>query len=589
MSTALYRRYRPESFAELIGQSQVTAPLMAALRADKVNHAYLFSGPRGCGKTTSARILARCLNCAEGPTDTPCGKCPSCIELARDGSGSLDVVEIDAASHNGVDDARDLRERALFAPARDRFKIFILDEAHMVTAQGFNALLKIVEEPPAHVKFIFATTEPDKVISTIRSRTHHYPFRLVPPAQLLDYLEQLCASEKVDIAPGVLSLVVRSGGGSVRDSLSLLDQLIAGSDDGKVTYERAVSLLGYTPDSVLDDAVEALAVGDSATVFHSVDKIIQSGQDPRQFVEDLLERLRDLILVDSIGGEAKSVLRGITDEMLGRLEAQAAKFGRAELAHAAASVSESLSTMSGATSPKLHLELMCAKILVPSANATEVGSLARIERLERRIGIGGVSTETSAVPVAAPVAAPAAAAPVASSAPVTEAAPTTPIAVVPSGVSISQLRTSWPRILDIVAKKSKKAYMVAYTIDVMAIEGDVLTLRFASNYDLESFKNEAGAPDVLRKAIETELGIVVKFKPFMQPNAEAPAAPVASPVAAPVAAPVAQAAPLVEDEPEPEDVAVPETPVSRNASVDEDARYGESLLREILGAEPLDD
>lgn len=584
MSTALYRRYRPETFAELIGQSQVTAPLMAALRADKVNHAYLFSGPRGCGKTTSARILARCLNCAEGPTDTPCGKCPSCIELARDGSGSLDVVEIDAASHNGVDDARDLRERALFAPARDRFKIFILDEAHMVTAQGFNALLKIVEEPPAHVKFIFATTEPDKVIATIRSRTHHYPFRLVPPAQLLDYLEQLCASEKVDIAPGVLSLVVRSGGGSVRDSLSLLDQLIAGSEDGKVTYERAVSLLGYTPDSVLDDAVEALAVGDSATVFHSVDKVIQSGQDPRQFVEDLLERLRDLILVDSIGGEAKTVLRGITDEMLGRLEAQAAKFGRAELAHAAAAVSDSLSTMSGATSPKLHLELMCAKILVPAANATEVGSLARIERLERRIGIGGaVSTETSSIPVAAPVSVPAAA-PVA--APVSEAAPTTPIAVVPSGVTITQLRTSWPRILDMVAKKSKKAYMVAYTIDVMAIEGDVLTLRFASNYDLESFKNEAGAPDVLRKAIENELGIVVKFKPFMDPNAPEPVAPAVAPAAAVAAAVVA---PIVAEEPEPVDEAEPEAPTSRNASVDEDARYGESLLREILGAEPLDD
>ena len=587
MSTALYRRYRPETFAELIGQSQVTAPLMAALRADKVNHAYLFSGPRGCGKTTSARILARCLNCAEGPTDTPCGKCPSCIELARDGSGSLDVVEIDAASHNGVDDARDLRERALFAPARDRFKIFILDEAHMVTAQGFNALLKIVEEPPAHVKFIFATTEPEKVIATIRSRTHHYPLRLVPPAQLLDYLEQLCASEKVDIAPGVLSLVVRSGGGSVRDSLSLLDQLIAGSDDGKVAYERAVSLLGYTPDSVLDDAVEALAVGDSATVFHSVDKIIQSGQDPRQFVEDLLERLRDLILVDSIGGEARSVLRGITDEMLGRLEAQAAKFGRAELAHAAASVSDSLSTMSGATSPKLHLELMCAKILVPAANATEVGSLARIERLERRIGIGGaVSTETASIPVATPQAAPVAAPVVVAApaaAPVVESAPTTPITVVPSGVTISQLRTSWPRILDMVAKKSKKAYMVAYTIDVMAIEGDVLTLRFASNYDLESFKNEAGAPDVLRKAIENELGILVKFKPFMDPNASAP---VPAAAAAPATEkPVVTVAEELAPEAEPE----PEAPVSRNASVDEDARYGESLLREILGAEPLDD
>ena len=570
MSTALYRRYRPETFAELIGQSQVTAPLMAALRADKVNHAYLFSGPRGCGKTTSARILARCLNCAEGPTDTPCGKCPSCIELARNGSGSLDVVEIDAASHNGVDDARDLRERALFAPARDRFKIFILDEAHMVTAQGFNALLKIVEEPPAHVKFIFATTEPEKVIATIRSRTHHYPFRLVPPAQLLDYLEELCISEKVEIAPGVLSLVVRSGGGSVRDSLSLLDQLIAGSEDGKVTYERAVALLGYTPDSVLDETVEGLAIGDSALVFQSVDKIIQSGQDPRQFVEDLLERLRDLILVDSVGLDAKSVLRGISDAMLARLQEQAAKFGRAELAHAAASVSESLTSMTGATSPKLHLELMCAKILVPAANATEIGSLARIERLERRIGIGG---EAPAAPVIAKTI-PTAAVPV-----IEAATPTTPIDVVATGITIAQVRESWQRILDEVAKKSKRAYMVAYAIDVMAVEGDVLTLRFASNYDLENFKGEVGAPDVLRKAIENEFGVVFKFKPLMEVKAEATVT---------ASSPVVD----VEPDPEPEVVSQPEkkaAPESRNTKVDEEARYGESLLREILGAEPLDD
>lgn len=584
MSTALYRRYRPETFAELIGQSQVTAPLMAALRADKVNHAYLFSGPRGCGKTTSARILARCLNCAEGPTDTPCGKCPSCVELARDGSGSLDVVEIDAASHNGVDDARDLRERALFAPARDRYKIFILDEAHMVTAQGFNALLKIVEEPPAHVKFIFATTEPEKVIATIRSRTHHYPFRLVPPAQLLDYLEELCKSEKVDVAPGVLSLVVRSGGGSVRDSLSLLDQLIAGSDDGKVTYERAVALLGYTPDAVLDETVEALAIGDSSTVFQSIDKIIQSGQDPRQFVEDLLERLRDLILVESVGSEARSVLRGISEEMLARLHEQAVKFGKAELAHAASMVNDSLTKMTGATSPKLHLELMCAKILVPAANAAEVGSLARIERLERRIGIGGA--EVPAAPAAAPVSAPAAT-------PVSEAAPTTPIAVVPAvaGVTTSQMRSAWTKILEAVQKKSKSAYMVAYNLDVMALEGDVLTLRFASNYDLENFKSSAGAPDVLRKAIEAEFGIVVKFKPHMeaakQPQAAAPVNRAPDPVV--VAAPAAEPADPA-DPAEPEDPEEPtETPKSRNAAVDESARYGESLLREILGAEPIDE
>ena len=321
--TALYRRYRPETFAELIGQSQVTDPLRTALRTDRVNHAYLFSGPRGCGKTTSARILARCLNCAEGPTDTPCGVCPSCVELARDGGGSLDVVEIDAASHGGVDDARDLRERAVFAPARDRYKIFIVDEAHMVTSGGFNALLKIVEEPPEHVKFIFATTEPEKVISTIRSRTHHYPFRLVPPAQMLEYVQQLCDSEKVTVQPGVLPLVVRAGGGSVRDTLSLLDQLMAGSESsGGVTtveYERAVALLGYTHGALLDEVVDAVAAMDAGAAFAAVDRVVQTGQDPRRFVEDLLERLRDLIVVAATRDGAASVLRGVPQDELDRM------------------------------------------------------------------------------------------------------------------------------------------------------------------------------------------------------------------------------------------------------------------------------
>ena len=301
MTTALYRRYRPESFAELIGQSQVTDPLRSALRADRVNHAYLFSGPRGCGKTTSARILARCLNCKEGPTDTPCGKCDSCIELSRGGPGSLDVVEIDAASHNGVDDARDLRERAIFAPARDRYKIFILDEAHMVTPQGFNALLKIVEEPPEHVKFIFATTEPEKVIGTIRSRTHHYPFRLVPPGELLEYLGTVLEAEGFSAEAGVMPLVVRASGGSVRDALSLLDQLIAGSDTKEVAYQRAVNLLGFTHDELMSEVIDAFAEIDAAKAFSAVDKVIQSGQDARRFLEDLLERIRDLMLVSSLG------------------------------------------------------------------------------------------------------------------------------------------------------------------------------------------------------------------------------------------------------------------------------------------------
>ncbi|MFZ2963539.1 MAG: DNA polymerase III subunit gamma and tau, partial [Rhodoglobus sp.] len=387
MVAALYRRYRPETFAELIGQSQVTDPLRTALRTDRVNHAYLFSGPRGCGKTTSARILARCLNCAEGPTDTPCGVCPSCVELSRDGGGSLDVVEIDAASHNGVDDARDLRERAVFAPARDRYKIFILDEAHMVTPQGFNALLKIVEEPPEHVKFIFATTEPEKVIGTIRSRTHHYPFRLVPPAQMLDYVQQLCTSEGIEVEPGVLPLVVRAGGGSVRDTLSLLDQLMAGSEGSTIGYERAVALLGYTHGALLDEVVEAFGARDAAAVFSAIDRVIQTGQDPRRFVEDLLERLRDLIVVAATSGNAAAVLRGVPQDQLDRMTAQAATFGTAELSRAADAVNTALTEMTGATSPRLHLELMAARILVPASDDSQRGTLARVERLERRIGV----------------------------------------------------------------------------------------------------------------------------------------------------------------------------------------------------------
>ncbi len=400
MATALYRRYRPETFAEVIGQEHVTDPLRAALRSGRVGQAYLFSGPRGCGKTTSARILARCLNCAQGPTDTPCGTCDSCVELARGGPGSLDVVEIDAASHGGVDDARELRERATFAPARDRLKIFIIDEAHMVSSQGFNALLKIVEEPPPHIVFLFATTEPDKVLGTIRSRTHHYPFRLVPPQVLQTHLQQVCDAEGVAVGTGVLPLVVRAGAGSVRDSLSVLDQLAAGAGDGGIDYEGAVALLGYTHATLLDDVTAAFAAGDGATVFHVVDRVISSGQDPRRFVDDLLQRLRDLVVVLALGDRAGEVFPGLPADQLERMALQAAGFGAAQLSRAADLANAAATEMTGATSPRLHLELLCARMLLPAADDAERGLAARLDRVERRLSVPGQVPASGEEPLA---------------------------------------------------------------------------------------------------------------------------------------------------------------------------------------------
>ncbi|CAN5200261.1 hypothetical protein BH11ACT3_BH11ACT3_13180 [soil metagenome] len=644
--TALYRRYRPETFAELIGQSQVTDPLRTALRTDRVNHAYLFSGPRGCGKTTSARILARCLNCAEGPTDTPCGVCPSCIELARDGGGSLDVVEIDAASHNGVDDARDLRERAAFAPARDRYKIFILDEAHMVTPQGFNALLKLVEEPPEHVKFIFATTEPEKVIGTIRSRTHHYPFRLVPPAQMLDYVAQLSTAEGVEVQPGVLPLVVRAGGGSVRDTLSLLDQLIAGSEGSTVEYERAVSLLGYTHGALLDEVVDAIGAADAQGAFSAVDRVVQTGQDPRRFVEDLLERLRDLIVVAATRDRAASVLRGIPQDELDRMAAQSAAFGGAELSRAADVVNSSLTEMTGATSPRLHLELMVARLLVPAIDDTDRGALARVERLERRIGIEtptpGPAQERRVAPrveaarrdtpsvVAAPVGAPpveqrAEGTPLETAA--VQAETPTPKPVVAGPVTLQQLRDSWPEILEVVKKTKRGSWMVVYTTTVRDFVDDVLTLSFQSETDVAGFRPGPGSRESvsehLRNAIAEVLGIRVKFLPRVDAAPAAASTPVVEPVE------ISDPEPPAPDEPEPERVEVTEpdpdpvvesvepeaqatsdptsssndgwnvaaipnsadAPTAKAAAAETVAevpagksRYGEAVVREILGA-----
>ncbi|MBI0319699.1 DNA polymerase III subunit gamma and tau, partial [Streptomyces javensis] len=389
-SLALYRRYRPETFAEVIGQEHVTGPLQQALRNNRVNHAYLFSGPRGCGKTTSARILARCLNCEKGPTPAPCGECQSCQDLARNGPGSIDVIEIDAASHGGVDDARELREKAFFGPASSRYKIYIIDEAHMVTSAGFNALLKVVEEPPEHLKFIFATTEPEKVIGTIRSRTHHYPFRLVPPGTLRDYLGEVCGREAIPVEDGVLPLVVRAGAGSVRDSMSVMDQLLAGAADDGVTYAMATSLLGYTDGSLLDSIVDAFAASDGAAAFEVVNRVIEGGNDPRRFVADLLERLRDLVILAAVPDAAEKGLIDAPADVVERMQAQASVFGGAELSRAADLVNEGLTEMRGATSPRLQLELICARVLLPAAFGDERSVQSRLERLERGALAGGL-------------------------------------------------------------------------------------------------------------------------------------------------------------------------------------------------------
>ncbi|GGU64690.1 hypothetical protein GCM10010502_14320 [Kitasatospora aureofaciens] len=426
VSLALYRRYRPETFAEVIGQEHVTAPLQQALRNNRVNHAYLFSGPRGCGKTTSARILARCLNCEQGPTPTPCGECQSCRDLATGGPGSIDVIEIDAASHGGVDDARELRERAFFAPVHSRYKIFILDEAHMVTSAGFNALLKVVEEPPEHLKFIFATTEPEKVIGTIRSRTHHYPFRLVPPGTLRDYLAEVCGREGIQVEDTVFPLVVRAGAGSVRDSMSVMDQLLAGAGEGGVTYQMATALLGYTDSALLDEVVDAFAGHDGATVFQVIDRVVEGGHDPRRFVTDLLERLRDLVILATVPDAGEKGLIDAPADRIAVMQAQADAFGAAELSRAADIVNTGLTEMRGNAAPRLQLELICARVMLPGAYSDELSLQARLDKLERRAAAGGLAAPAGMAPMAA---APMAAAPTAPSVEVPVSVPSAPASV----------------------------------------------------------------------------------------------------------------------------------------------------------------
>jgi DNA polymerase-3 subunit gamma/tau len=490
VSLALYRKYRPSIFVDVIGQEHVTLPLSNALESGKIHHAYLFSGPRGCGKTSSARIMARSLNCEKGPTPNPCGQCQSCKDLVANGPGSIDVIELDAATHGLVDDARDLRDKAFFAPVSSAYKIYIIDEAHQLGPGAANALLKVVEEPPPHVLFIFATTEPEKLITTIRSRTHHYPFRLVPPGILGEHLEKVCAAEGVKVEKGVIPLVVRASEGSVRDALSVLGQLLAGAGKEGVTYEIALQLLGYTDGALLDDAIDAIGARDTATLFKTIDLLVESGLDPRRFAFDLLERLRDLVIVEALSDQASSILRGYPQDQLAQMASQASRIGSATLNRAAALIAEGLTAMRGATPPRLILELVAGKIIIAQGDSSDTGLIARVERLERQSGFEVVSaapksvnkeikTEARASEKAAPKA-PAKSETI-SDAPVKSER-------VPASADIAALRRMWPDVIESVKRKRRLTWsLLSASAQILSVDNEQITIGIVNAGARDSF------------------------------------------------------------------------------------------------------
>lgn len=518
MSLALYRKYRPSVFADVIGQDHVTIPLSNALTGDRTHHAYLFSGPRGCGKTSSARIMARSLNCEKGPTPNPCGECQSCKDLVANGPGSLDVIELDAATHGLVDDARDLRDKAFFAPVQGRYKIYIIDEAHQLGPGAANALLKVVEEPPPHVIFIFATTEPDKLIATIRSRTHHYPFRLVPPGILAAHLEKICNLEGVSVAKGVIPLVVRASGGAVRDALSVLGQLLAGAGSDGVSYDIAIQLLGFTDGALLDDAVDAIAARDGATLFKTIDRVIESGHDPRRFTADMLERIRDLIIVDALkDSTANSILRDMPDDQMERMRNQAAHIGAANLSRAADIAAEGLTQMRGATAPRLMLELICGRILLPIGDSSESGMLSRIERLERAENLAPMTSVRSPEPEVQK------AEQAVVVAEVKENSSAKPAAVQPTSTShgafdITALRRAWPDVIEDVKKRRRLTWsLLSASAQVLAVDDTAITIGIVNAGARDSFIRSE-SDEILRKAFVDVVGIDRRIECVVDPS-----------------------------------------------------------------------